>query len=132
MPADSPRLNAVSSREPGPGSVACSIDPQPGIDESTALLAISCYIASNMKTTFDLPDTLLEEARRVAASRATTVKALVEAGLRRELRERTRSVPFELRDASFQGRGLRPEMESASWDRLRELAYGARGGGSEE
>lgn len=84
-----------------------------------------------MKTTFDLPDTLLEEARRVAAARATTVKALVEAGLRRELRERARATPFALRDASFVGRGLRPEMESASWDRLRELAYGARGGGEE-
>ncbi|MBP9145574.1 MAG: DUF2191 domain-containing protein [Thermoanaerobaculia bacterium] len=89
-------------------------------------------MAGSMKTTFDLPDTLLEEARRVAAARATTVKALVEAGLRRELRERARSTPFALRDASFEGRGLRPEMESASWDRLRELAYGARGGGREE
>ncbi len=80
-----------------------------------------------MKTTIDLPDTLLEEARRVAAARATTVKALVEAGLRRELRERSHAAPFELRDESFAGRGLRPEIESASWDRLRELAYGGRG-----
>ena len=84
-----------------------------------------------MKTTFDLPDALLEEARRIAAARATTVKALVEAGLRRELRERARSAAFELRDESFGGRGLRPEVESASWDRLRELAYGGRGGGGE-
>ena len=73
-----------------------------------------------MKTTFDLPDALLGEARRVAA-----------AGLRRELRERARSAAFELRDESFGGRGLRPEVESASWDRLRELAYGGRGGGGE-
>lgn len=84
-----------------------------------------------MKTTFDLPDTLLEEARRVAAARATTVKELVEAGLRRELRERSRDAAFELRDASFGGRGLRPEVEGASWDRLRELAYGGRLGSSE-
>ena len=84
-----------------------------------------------MKTTFDLPDTLLKEARRVAAARATTVKELVETGLRRELRERSRAAVFELRDASFGGRGLRPEVESASWDRLRELANGGRDGGIE-
>ena len=81
-----------------------------------------------MKTTIDLPDTLLEEARRVAAERATTVRALVETGLRRELRERARKSSFALRDASFKGRGLRPEVENASWESLRELAYGSRGG----
>ncbi len=81
-----------------------------------------------MKTTIDLPDTLLEEARRVAAERATTVRALVESGLRKELRERSRKSSFALRDASFKGRGLRPEVENASWENLRDLAYGSRGG----
>ena len=81
-----------------------------------------------MKTTIDLPETLLEEARRLAAARATTVKALVEAGLRRELRDQAKRKPFRLRDASFGGRGLRPELAGGAWDRLRELAYGERGG----
>ena len=81
-----------------------------------------------MKTTFDLPDSLLEEARRAAAERETTVKALVEAGLRRELRENAKRSRFKLRDASFKGRGLRPEVAEAPWERLRELAYGERGG----
>jgi hypothetical protein len=81
-----------------------------------------------MKTTFDLPDTLLEEARRAAAARATTVKALVEAGLRRELREGAKRRRFALRDASFGGRGLASEAAGGSWERLRELAYGERGG----
>ena len=43
---------------------------------------------SNMKTTIDISDSLLEKARRVAASRGTTVKALVEAGLRQVLADR--------------------------------------------
>jgi Arc/MetJ family transcription regulator len=81
-----------------------------------------------MKTTFDLPDSLLREARAVAAARSTTVKALVEAGLRRELRERTKTASFRLRDASFGGKGLRPEVAAASWEELRGLAYGERGG----
>jgi hypothetical protein len=80
-----------------------------------------------MKTTIDLPQTLLEEARRVAAARATTVKALVEAGLRRELTQLAKAPRFRLKDASFEGRGLRPELAGASWETVRELAYGERG-----
>jgi Arc/MetJ family transcription regulator len=81
-----------------------------------------------MKTTIDIADSLLEEARRLAARRSTTLKALVEAGLRRELRESAKAAPFELRAASFRGQGLRPELVGASWDRVRELAYEERGG----
>ena len=38
-----------------------------------------------MKTTLDLPDALLIEAKQVAARRRTTLKAMVEHGLRREI-----------------------------------------------
>jgi hypothetical protein len=39
-----------------------------------------------MKTTLDLPDDLLIEAKSLAARRRTTLRALVESALRRELR----------------------------------------------
>lgn len=39
-----------------------------------------------MKTTLDLPDELLIEAKTFAARRRTTLKALVESALRREIR----------------------------------------------
>jgi hypothetical protein len=39
-----------------------------------------------MKTTLDLPDDLLIEAKSVAARRKTTLKAIVEHALRREIR----------------------------------------------
>ncbi len=39
-----------------------------------------------MKTTLDLPDDLLIEAKQVAARRRTTLKAIVESALRREIR----------------------------------------------
>ena len=80
-----------------------------------------------MKTTIDLPEPLLEEARRAAAARETTVKALVESGLRRELKEMAKAPRFRLRESSFKGRGLRPEIAGASWETIRELAYGERG-----
>ena len=38
-----------------------------------------------MKTTLDLPDDLLIEAKSVAARRKTTLKAVVESALRREI-----------------------------------------------
>lgn len=39
-----------------------------------------------MKTTLDLPDALLIEAKAVAAKRRTTLRAMVEHALRREIR----------------------------------------------
>ena len=41
-----------------------------------------------MRTTIDLPDELLIEAKKQAAESRTTLRALFESGLRRELSER--------------------------------------------
>ena len=76
-----------------------------------------------MKTTLDIPDPLLEEARKVAAREGTTLRALVEQGLRRIIGEKKSRSTFRLRKASFGGRGLRPELQNAGWDTLRDLAY---------
>jgi len=81
-----------------------------------------------MKTTLEISDPLLREARKVAARERTTLRALVEQGLRRVVAEKTRKSSFRLRKASFKGRGLRPEIADAGWDRLRDLAYEGRGG----
>jgi len=80
-----------------------------------------------MKTTLDISDPLLREARKVAARERTTLRALVEQGLRRLIAEKQRRPKFQLRKASFKGRGLRPELRDAGWDRLREFAYERRG-----
>jgi hypothetical protein len=80
-----------------------------------------------MKTTIDIADPLLDKARRIAAQEGTTVKALVEAGLRRVIEDRDRRGRFRLRRASFKGRGLQPASRDLTWDRLREMAYEGRG-----
>jgi Arc/MetJ family transcription regulator len=85
-------------------------------------------MGSHMKTTIEIQDSLLEEAKRLAVSESTTVRALVEQGLRKLLAERKRKGKFQLRDASFKGRGLQPGVEQMSWERLREVAYEGRGG----
>ena len=81
-----------------------------------------------MKTTLDISDPLLREARKVAAREGTTLRALVEQGLRQVVADKQRKRKFRLRKASFKGRGLRPELVDASWERLRDLAYEGRGG----
>ena len=81
-----------------------------------------------MKTTLDISDPLLKEARKVAVRQRTTLRALVEQGLRQVVSEHTRRRRFRLRNASFKGRGLREELGDAGWDRVRDLAYEGRGG----
>jgi hypothetical protein len=81
-----------------------------------------------MKTTVDIPRPLLEEARRAADRDGTTLKALVEAGLRRVLAEqRKKLAAFRLRDASFRGEGLQPGVATGSWEAVRDAIYEGRG-----
>jgi hypothetical protein len=81
-----------------------------------------------MKTTFDIPDSLLNEARRAAAKRGTTLRSLVEEGLRRVLGERHGPQGFRLRKVTFAGAGLRDDLAGAGWDEVRRRAYEGRGG----
>lgn len=81
-----------------------------------------------MKTTVEISDQLAEEAKALAARENTTLRDLIETGLRIVLRERRRRKAFKLRDASFGGRGLQPEFRDGEWERMREAAYEGRGG----
>ncbi len=84
-------------------------------------------MASHMKTTIQIPDSLFEEARRLAQREHTTLKALVEQGLRRTLAERKRRGGFHLRKVTFKGKGLQPAMAGASGEQIRDLSYQGRG-----
>ena len=81
-----------------------------------------------MKTTVEIPDSLLDEAKKVAARQDTTLRVLIIEGLRRVLVERKRAGAFRLRKATFRGKGLHPDMAGAPWERIREMAYEKRGG----
>ena len=83
---------------------------------------------THMKTTLDISDPLLRAAKQAARRDGTTVRALVEQGLRLALEERRTKAPFRLRDASTGGRGLRPDAQAMSWEDIRALSYGTRGG----
>lgn len=80
-----------------------------------------------MKTTIELPDEVLERAKAVARRENSTLKALIEEGLRLALRARTRkrAAPFVVQP--FQGDGLTPEFTGAGWDKVRDEIYRDRG-----
>ena len=80
-----------------------------------------------MKTTVEISDALAREARELARREKTTLRELIEAGLRAVLRERRRKAGFRMRDVSFGGNGLQPEFRGADWEHLREAAYEGRG-----
>lgn len=80
-----------------------------------------------MKTTVEISDALLEEARRLAAREGTTVRALVEEGLRGVVARRKGAATFRLRRASFKGDGLQPAFDGASWEQIRDAAYDKHG-----
>jgi hypothetical protein len=80
-----------------------------------------------MKTTLEIANPLLKEARAIARAEHTTLRALVERGLQMVLAERRARRPFKLRDLSFAGNGLHPDASGHSWDELRARAYEGRG-----
>ena len=80
------------------------------------------------KTTLDISDPLLRDAKKLAAAEGTTLRALVEQGLRNLVTERKRGPrPFRLRKASFGGHGLNPDLDGG-WPLIRDLSYEGRGG----
>jgi Arc/MetJ family transcription regulator len=83
-------------------------------------------MVSHMKTTVEITDSLLREAQEAARAQNTTLRALIEDGLRTVLTKRRASADFALRDASVAGDGLQPEFRGASWERIRDAAYGSR------
>jgi hypothetical protein len=81
-----------------------------------------------MKTTVEISDSLFEEARKVAHRDRTTLRVLVEEGLRKIISDRKRWKGFRLRKVTFKGNGLQSHLAGASWDQIRELSYEGRGG----
>jgi hypothetical protein len=85
-------------------------------------------MVSHMKTTVEIADSLLAEARKVAEREGTTLRAVLEDALRKSLEARRKTTSaFKLRLVTFRGDGLHPQAGEGAWERLRDLIYEGRG-----
>ena len=85
-------------------------------------------MGTHMKTTIDIADPLLDQAKKLAAREGTTLKVIVERGLRQVLSEQKSRSRFRMKDASIDGEGLQPAARRLSWDQIRDLSYEGRNG----
>lgn len=77
-------------------------------------------MGTHMKTTIEIADGLLREARKVIARDKITLRQLVELGLRQVLAQRRKQQAFHLKLVTVSGGGLR---EGVAETLPRELAY---------
>ncbi len=80
-----------------------------------------------MKTTIEISDDLLTKAKKLAAKRGTTLRAIIEQGIRNTVKEQQRGTQYVLPDMSVDGKGLQPEVKNRSWSDIRDAAYERRG-----
>ena len=78
-----------------------------------------------MKTTFDLPESLVHDVKRIAKQRGTTARDIVQQALIQVVRDDA-APAFTLRDASVDGAGLTPEFADATWSEILDASYGDR------
>jgi len=76
-----------------------------------------------MKTTIDISDDLARQAKELAKREGTTLRAVIEQGLRLKLEQARDAQPYRLPDKSIDGRGLQAEFRDKSWEEIREAAY---------
>jgi Arc/MetJ family transcription regulator len=86
-------------------------------------------MGTHMKTTIEINDALLLQAKQLAAKRKQTLKSVVEAALRQFLNASAEPQrPFRLRKHTFRGRGLQSHLAEGDWAMVREHIYEGRGG----
>lgn len=79
-----------------------------------------------MKTTVDIEDHLLEQAKRLAHRTRRPLRSLIEEGLRKVLTESTQRPGYRLQDCSVGVAGADDPLERMTWQDLRDEIYGGR------
>jgi hypothetical protein len=80
-----------------------------------------------MKTTVEITDDLFKAAKALAIERRTTLRAIIEEGLRAVIGDTSRRDRFELKDGSVEGYGTRPGVEEGDWESVGDTIYRGRG-----
>jgi hypothetical protein len=78
-----------------------------------------------VKTTVEIPDALMAEAKKYASVRGLSFREVLEMSLRRTVEQQpAEKKPFRLRKTSFKGKG----QLIHDWETIRALIYEGRGG----
>lgn len=88
---------------------------------------ISMIWLTHMKTTVEIAEDLFARTREVAQREGTTLRNLIEEGLRTVLTQREQRASYHWPDLSVGGEGLAPEVEEGGWERVRDRIYEGRG-----
>ncbi len=82
-----------------------------------------------MKTTVELSDALMEELKKTASEKGSTMRELLEAALRLYLdRNNSEKSSYQFVNHSFKGNGVCEGIQEGAWETLRGLIYEGRGG----
>lgn len=82
-------------------------------------------MVTHMKTTVDIADDLLLRAKQEAEASRTTLRSLIEEGLREVLGRKSAARPASIEPVTFRGNGLQPEFQGKGWDAIRDAVHGA-------
>ena len=80
-----------------------------------------------MKTTIEISDDLMRAAKALARKQGTTLKSIIERGIRTTLKEEQQGSQYQLADKSVKGKGLQDGLRQATWADIRDAAYRDRG-----
>lgn len=81
-------------------------------------------MVAHMKTTVDIADDLFLRAKREADASRTTLRSLIEQGLRDVLARKGQPEKALVTPVTFRGNGLQPEFRDMAWDQIRNAIYG--------
>jgi hypothetical protein len=84
-------------------------------------------MGAHMKTTIDIADNLLTEAKAIAHRDQTTLRSLFEEGLDVVIQRRHKPVKSKIKLVTFPGGEMTEEFKNASWEQIRDEIYRGRG-----
>ena len=76
-----------------------------------------------MKTTIDIADDLLKRSQQLAKREGSTLRAVLEEGLRLVLKDRRTPASRPFRFPTFGKGGLNAEFGAADWEKIRTAIY---------
>ncbi len=75
----------------------------------------------NVRTTLELPEILIKQARDLARERGITLDTLAADALRGLIEAQVSPKPYKMPDTTFGGDGLVDELPDLNWERIRHL-----------